>query len=155
LILGIHTMSIWFLALKTGCDRSHLHQVSQQYDILNQVNNYRRHCLWRGRDVNARKPPLAAWKLVTKPKCRGGLGVLRLRLQNETLLMKNLDKFFNKAGLPWVKMIWAKYYPNGKVTDDRMKGSFWWKIILKLLPKFKGIAQILLSSRQTCGMVEC
>jgi hypothetical protein len=29
----------------------------------------------------------------------GGLGVINLRLQNDVLLMKNLDKFFNKADL--------------------------------------------------------
>jgi hypothetical protein len=30
LILGIHTMSIWFLALKTGCDSSLLHLEASQ-----------------------------------------------------------------------------------------------------------------------------
>jgi hypothetical protein len=28
--------------------------------ILNQVEKYRRHCLWRGGDLNDKKPPLAA-----------------------------------------------------------------------------------------------
>jgi hypothetical protein len=65
-------------------------------DILNQIDWYRRHCLCRGGDVNAKKPPLAAWKLVCKPKKKGGLGVIKLRLQNDTLLMKNLDKFFSR-----------------------------------------------------------
>jgi hypothetical protein len=27
-----------------------------------------RHCLWRGGDINAKKAPFAAWKMVTKPK---------------------------------------------------------------------------------------
>jgi hypothetical protein len=48
-----------------------------------------------GGDVNAKKPPLATWKLVTKPKSKGDLGVIKLRLQNDVLLMKNLHKFFN------------------------------------------------------------
>jgi hypothetical protein len=26
--------------------------------------------------------------------------------------MKHLHKFFNKADLPWVKMIWELYYSN-------------------------------------------
>jgi hypothetical protein len=69
-------------------------------DILNQVNKYRRHCLWAGGDIHAKKKPLAAWKLVTRPKSKGGLGVIKLRIQNEALLMKNLDKFFSKADLP-------------------------------------------------------
>jgi hypothetical protein len=29
-----------------------------------------------GNDINDRKPPKAAWKLVTKPKEEGGLGVI-------------------------------------------------------------------------------
>jgi hypothetical protein len=36
--------------------------------ILNQVDKYMRHCLWRGGDINAKKAPFAAWKMVTKPK---------------------------------------------------------------------------------------
>jgi hypothetical protein len=51
--------------------------------------------VWRGGDLNAKKPPLAAWKLVCKPKKKGGLGVIKLQLQNDALLMKNLDKFFS------------------------------------------------------------
>jgi hypothetical protein len=29
--------------------------------------------------LNAKKPPLAAWKLVCKPKKKGGLHVIKLR----------------------------------------------------------------------------
>jgi hypothetical protein len=64
-------------------------------DILNQIYKYRRHFLWMGGDVNAKKPPLATWKLVPKPKSKGDLGVIKLMLQNDVLLMKNLHKFFN------------------------------------------------------------
>jgi hypothetical protein len=48
--------------------------------ILNQIDKYRRHYLWRGGDINGNKAPLAAWKLATRPKRKGGLGVIRLRL---------------------------------------------------------------------------
>jgi hypothetical protein len=51
--------------------------------ILNHIDKYRRHCLWHGGDVNTKEPPMAAWKMVCKPKKRGGLGVIRLRVQNE------------------------------------------------------------------------
>jgi hypothetical protein len=40
--------------------------------IIKQIDKYRRHCLWRSSDMNAKKPPLAAWKMVTKPKSKGG-----------------------------------------------------------------------------------
>jgi hypothetical protein len=97
------------------------------------VDKYRRHCLWRGGDINAKKPPLAAWKMVTKPKLKGGLAVINLRAQNEVLLMKNMHKIFNKEDLPWVKMIWTNYYGNGQIPGSARKGSFWLKDNLKLL----------------------
>ena len=48
---------------------------------------------------------LAAWNLVMKPKDRGGLGVINLTLQNEALLLKQLDKFYKKIDVQWVKLI--------------------------------------------------
>jgi hypothetical protein len=36
--------------------------------IVKQVDKYRKHCLWRGAEINARKPPMAAWPLVYKSK---------------------------------------------------------------------------------------
>jgi hypothetical protein len=87
--------------------------VKVSIEILNQIDRCRRHCLWHGEDLIAKKPPLSAWKLVCKPKRKGGLGVIKLRLQNDALLMKILDKFFSKAYLPWVKLVWSQYYVNG------------------------------------------
>jgi hypothetical protein len=34
------------------------------------VDKYRKQCLWRGGDINAKKPPLASWKKVTRPKSK-------------------------------------------------------------------------------------
>jgi hypothetical protein len=65
-------------------------------DIINKVDKYRRDCLWKGGDMNTRKQSLAARKMVTCPKSKGGLGVIKLRLQNEALLMKNMDIFLIK-----------------------------------------------------------
>ena len=78
--------------------------------IIDQLDMYRRHCLWRESDLTKRNTPLAAWPLVCKPKDMGGLGVIDLQNQNDCLLRKHLDKVFNKADLPWVKLIWEKYY---------------------------------------------
>jgi hypothetical protein len=63
--------------------------------IIQQIDKYRRHCLWRGSDLNAKKPPLAAWKQVQRPKLKGGLGVTNLRIHNEAFLLKNWHKFLN------------------------------------------------------------
>jgi hypothetical protein len=65
--------------------------------IRQQIDKYRKHCMWRGSNLNTRKPPLAAWKLATKPKREGGLGIINLKTQNDALLLKILHKFFNKV----------------------------------------------------------
>lgn len=49
---------------------------------------------------------MAAWKLVTRPKSEGDLGVLKISVHNETLLMKNLHKFFNRHNIPRVQLLW-------------------------------------------------
>jgi hypothetical protein len=41
-------------------------------DILNQIDKYRRYCLWHGGDAD-KKPPMTAWKLVCRPKKEGAL----------------------------------------------------------------------------------
>jgi hypothetical protein len=63
--------------------------------IKSMIDKYMKHCMWRGSDLNAKKPPLAAWKLATTPNKEGGRGILNLKIQNEALLLKNLCKFFN------------------------------------------------------------
>jgi hypothetical protein len=59
--------------------------------VIQRIDKFRKHCLWRGNDINARKPPKAAWKMVCKTKEERGLGVIDIEQQNKALLMKNLD----------------------------------------------------------------
>ena len=59
--------------------------------------------LWKGSDINSRKPPKAAcplvqWFAINKKK--EVWGVLNLTTQYEAVLLKNLHKFFNRADLP-------------------------------------------------------
>jgi hypothetical protein len=37
-------------------------------EIWKQVDKYRRHCLWKGGDMQSKRPPLVAWKMVTRAK---------------------------------------------------------------------------------------
>jgi hypothetical protein len=90
--------------------------------IIKQVEKYRRHCLWRGVDINAKKPPLVSWKNCNKAKTKGCLGVINSRMQNEVLLLKNLHKFYNKEDLPWMNLIWTNYYRNGQIPSQVKKG---------------------------------
>jgi hypothetical protein len=73
---------------------------------------------------------------------QGGLGVLNLLVQNESLLMKHLHKFYSRAQIPWVQLVWDKYYAGGKlpIQSITFKGSFRWIDNLKILPQFKEIA---------------
>lgn len=108
--------------------------------MLKRIDRFRKNCLWRGNEINARKPPKAAWKMVCKSKQEGGLGIINIEEQNKALLMKNLDKFFNRKDVPWVQMIWEKHYNNGKLPGQTRKGSFWWRDNLKLLQQYKELA---------------
>jgi len=118
--------------------------------VLDYIDRARRHCLWRGSDSNAKMKPLVAWKKCAKPKRKGGLGIINLRSQNNALLLKHLDKFYNKKEIPWVKLIWNAHYPIGQVphaiTD---RGSFWWRDILKLCDLFRGIAECKIGDGST------
>jgi hypothetical protein len=88
-------------ALPTFCMSTFLLQQS----VIEQIDKFRKIYLWRGSDVNAKQRPKAAWTMVCRSKEEGGLGVINIRTQNETLLLKHLHKFFNKEDLPWVAQI--------------------------------------------------
>lgn len=117
--------------------------------VIKRIDSFRKNCLWRGSDVNGRKPPQAAWTLVCQPKEQGGLGVIDLGKQNKALMMKNWDKFLNKRDIPWVQMIWEKYYRNDKLPGRTRKGSFWWRDNLKLLHQYKEFASIALRNGES------
>jgi hypothetical protein len=104
------------------------------------VDKYRRQCVWRDKDLQKKKQPLAAWELACRPKDQGGLGVLNLSVQNDCLLMKDLHQFYNKVDLLWVKMSWELYYSSSLPPARTREVSFWWRDFLKLLPRFKDIS---------------
>jgi hypothetical protein len=64
------------------------------------VDRARRNCMWRKSDSNGKSQPLVAWNKCTRPKKKGGMGIISLRRQNEALLFKHLDKFYNKKDIP-------------------------------------------------------
>ncbi|WVZ78801.1 hypothetical protein U9M48_026452, partial [Paspalum notatum var. saurae] len=68
--------------------------------VLNQIDKYRKHCLWRGADFSRKGQAKAAWPRVCLPKESGDLGVLNLKIQNEAMLLKNFHKFFNRLDIP-------------------------------------------------------
>ncbi len=119
--------------------------------VIDSIDRARRHCLWRGSEVNSNKKSLAAWDKVCKPKRKGGLGVLNLSIQNQALLIKFLEKFYNKKDLPWVNLVWSSCYGNSVPHLTNLKGSYWWRDICKLMDVFRGIARCHLKSGNTCS----
>lgn len=115
--------------------------------VIRHIDRLRRHFLWRGADLNAKKPPQVAWSSVCRPKLQG-VGVINLTLQNRALLMKILHKFFNRADIPWVNIIWTNHYSHS-LPSDRPVGSFWWRDVLKTLEPFKSIARVEIGDGKT------
>jgi len=52
--------------------------------------------------------------------------VLSLSVHNESLLLKHLHKFYNRANVPWVQLVWEKYYARDKLPIQTIsfRGSF-------------------------------
>ena len=92
--------------------------------VYKQIDKYRKHFLWRGSDPNNKKPPMAAWHMVTRPKKEGGMGVKNLSAQNDALLMKNLHKIFNHVDTPCLQIVWTNYYNGRYLPGQGKKGSF-------------------------------
>lgn len=104
--------------------------------MVKPIQMFRKHCLWRGSDINCKQPPKVAWKLVWNSNENGGLGVQNLYTENESLLLKYLHKFFNKSDISQVQLFWNSHYTNGNIPINNRKGSFWWKDVLKFLGSF-------------------
>ena len=91
---------------------------------------------------------LIAWSKVCRPKKQGGLGILDISIHNKALLMKNLLKFLNKEDIPWINLIWEKYY-HTELPRRKLEGSFWWKSHIALLERFKQISKCSIGSGQS------
>jgi hypothetical protein len=58
--------------------------------VIDNIHRIRKQCLWRENSEKKKGGNLVAWETVQKPKGKGGLGVLNLKLQNDALLLKHL-----------------------------------------------------------------
>jgi len=109
--------------------------------VIDSVDRARKQFLWRGNDTEKKGDNLVASETVQQPKDKGGLGIINLRLHNDALLMKHLSKFYNKENIPWVRLVWNRYYTNRVPHAAREWGSFWWKDVLRLNIIFRGISK--------------
>jgi hypothetical protein len=72
--------------------------------VVEQIDKYRKHCLWNMGDINKKGKCLAAWETTCRTKKEGGLGIIDIKKQNKALLMRFLHKFYNRDDIPWVKL---------------------------------------------------
>lgn len=113
--------------------------------VIDQIDKYLRNFFWRKFGMEDRGSALIAWSKVCKPKKQEGLGILDIGTHNKALLMKNIFKFLNKEEIPWIKLIWEKYY-SLNMPLGKMEGYSWWRAHLALWPEFKQASTCKVSS---------
>ena len=121
----------------------HLCSIHIPAGVIKQLDRIIRQCLWRG-NSDTPKQSLAAWDMICKPKNKGGLGITNFRHKNDALLIKYLHKFYNRADIPWVHLIWNAYYLHQIPHFALACGSFWWRDIMKLVNDYRKIAKPVL-----------
>lgn len=87
--------------------------------------------------------------MVCKPKEKGGLGIINLEIQSKALLLKHMHRFYNRHDIPWIKLIWSKYYRENIPHAAAECGSFWWKDIMRLVTDFRGVVAAQLGEGDT------
>jgi hypothetical protein len=114
--------------------------------IIKIADRSRRHCLWAKEEGATSAHSLAAWELVCKPKKFGGLGIKKIELQNNALLLKQLHKFYSKADIPWVKLVWSLYSPDSPPHAQSKRGSFWWRDVFSLVHIYRSITSAIVAT---------
>lgn len=66
--------------------------------------------------------------------------MINLNIQNQGLLIKHLQNFYNKVDIPWVSLIWNSYYDGVVPQATVMTGSFWWRDVFKLSDTYRVVA---------------
>ena len=100
------------------------------------INKYLRKFLWRKYGELVAGPAVIAYDKVCRPRKQGGLGILYVSLHNKALMMKIVQKFLNEEPLPWVQVIWEKYYSQS-LPGSKLQGSNWWRSHLGLFDDYK------------------
>ena len=107
---------------------------------VDHLDKLRQYCLWaKNTNDGLKAVSMAAWDLVCRPKHKGGLGVLDLKIQNQGLLLKQLHKFYNHRDIPWVDLVWNTYYDGLVPHASGPCGSFWWKDVMNLVPTYRAV----------------
>jgi hypothetical protein len=117
--------------------------------VIDVIDRARRNCLWRKRKDDEKVHSLASWDMICKPKNKGGLGIINLKIQTKCLMMKQLHKFYNNVDLPWVKLIRNSYYYKEAPHAITVCGSFWWRNIMKMFELYRQVTHCKIGSGET------
>ncbi|KAJ1691081.1 hypothetical protein LUZ63_015236 [Rhynchospora breviuscula] len=101
--------------------------------VVKAIDKARRNFIWQGN--TGRGLPLLAWSRVCLPKVLGGLGLLDLRLQNISLLLRWIWRLYAQPSSMWSTIsyqLFAKRNANIPPLGWNRNGSFFWKQLLAL-----------------------
>lgn len=100
--------------------------------ICEHVEKLLRRCLW-GKRGDTRSWHLVAWKDLTQPRAKGGLGIQCARRNNEALLGKLVRKMINEKDKLWVHVIGHKYLHSNSILTKKVRlgASYVWRGLLK------------------------
>ena len=101
------------------------------------MDSIRAKFLWQGAEGKFRYH-MAKWKMVSRPKDQGRLGIINRTIMNECLLVKWIWKIFQEPDELWFKILKAKYMvENGFFASKVTRGSQFWKGLHKGKHLFK------------------
>ena len=81
---------------------------------------------------------MAKWETLSRPKDQGGLGIINTHIMNESLLVKWIWKIAKGGNDTWLKLLEAKYMPDGNFFNSKYKGtSQFWQGLHKVKHLFK------------------
>ncbi|CAL4903287.1 unnamed protein product [Urochloa decumbens] len=111
---------------------------------IEKVDKPRRGMLWKGATTCSGGDCQVAWVAVWRLKDEGGLGVTDIEVQNTCLLLKTVDKLQQGHDNPWANWVRFWYTPERTATPTPC-----WKMIQGLLPLYRGVTTVVLSSGVT------
>ncbi|KAJ1702306.1 hypothetical protein LUZ63_002085 [Rhynchospora breviuscula] len=115
--------------------------------VVNAIDKTRRNFIWKGR--SGKGLPLLAWSRVCLPKALGGFGIIDLRLQNISLLLRWIWRLYSHPSSMWstiAAQLFSKRDVNIPPLGWNNNGSFFWKQILSLRHYFQISTMTVLQS---------
>ena len=107
--------------------------------VIKEFEKIMHHFLWKGADGDG-GDHLIAWKMVVRPKNKGGLGIGRLKENNKALLLKWFWRFPLEQDSIWTKVIKSKFDLQSNRWDAGFASRYTfcspWKFISSLYAAF-------------------